>query len=78
MKAVYDACTQAGIPVPQVVALFFEGCEPCDKGVEVNIAYGSSSNHESAELIQSDWEEGFYIHLDKLPADTKLLKIMMS
>lgn len=53
MKAVWDACQAANVPVPQTVDDFFDGEDPDPAGIEIDLplrewhdAVGTSSGYE--------------------------------
>jgi hypothetical protein len=73
MKAVWDACTEAGIEAPEEVRGFFPGEEPTDSGVEVDqedLIYAGAIEKWSA-----NWREGFEIIVEKIPPDVKIIRV---
>ncbi len=64
MKAVYESCVEAKIPVPPEVCRFFNWDTPDDAGVTVEI-----KGTEACKPFKDDMMSGFDIDLKKLPAD---------
>jgi len=64
MKAIYDACEKADIGAPKEVYDFFNGEEPNEHGVEVNIP----TKPYCAEMC-----DGVVIEVDKLPKGIKTI-----
>jgi len=75
MKAVWDACTMAKLPIPPEVDKFFNGEEPDDVGVKIPLRYPM---HESVREYSADMREGFDIDLSKLPKQVKILRFYNS
>lgn len=69
MKAVWDACKEAGIDAPASVHRFFNNDIPDDSGVVVEM-----EKHHSASLYNGDGEGGFEVDVSKLPADVKIIR----
>lgn len=66
MKAVYDACTRAGVAVPKDVEEFFGYKVPDDAGVQI-------------ELPLTEWSEfeigsGFELEVSKIPQHVKVIR----
>lgn len=75
MKAVYDACTAAGVELPGEVSEFFYDADqggPCvwPDGKRVDLKYGKACA-VSGDVMY----DGAYIHLSELPAGTKLIRV---
>lgn len=70
MKEIYDSCEAAGVAIPVEVERFFGGEPPDEAGVEVKIS-------DTAAVVQyrNDMKDGFEIHVDKLPADVKIVRV---
>lgn len=62
MKAVYDSCENAGLPVPKEVHEFFDGGSPDASGVEVDLEKAGA-----VEDWNEDSREGYEIDLSKVP-----------
>ncbi len=77
MKQAWEACEAAGIKPPKDVLEFFNHEKPDADGVVVQLS-GFSSNHECCTKIGAFGEEGFDIHIDKLPADIKIIRFRNS
>lgn len=77
MKAVWDACDEAGTDVPSEVVKFFGGDIPDKSGVEVG------SRELKAAGAVTEWDNGdsmsgYEIHLDRVPADVKIIRVYNS
>lgn len=76
MKAVWDACEAAAVPVPDHVAAFFGYDTPDAAGVEV-----SRKDLEACGAVrewQAEMEDGFEIDISKVPADVKIIRVYTS
>lgn len=62
MRAVWDACDQAGVPVPDEVTQFFNGEPPDINGIEVDLKC-----HEACCGGGDRDRIGYTIDLEKLP-----------
>lgn len=71
MKEVWDACERAGVDPPDEVFNFFNGEEPDDAGVEVEL---EPYSHEFTR--EGCW--GYEVHLDELPDNIKIVRFYMS
>lgn len=69
MKAVYDACIEAGTEVPSSVTDFFNYEPPDPAGVEVEI---------KAREWKDDMCEGYEIDLKSLPKDVTIIRFYNS
>lgn len=81
MKAVYDACIAASLPVPAAVTEFFDGEPPSPFGVKVAlcIGYGHTCEyHASVHPQTEDGGSGFLVEIAKLPKDVKFIRFMNS
>ena len=67
MKKVYDACRDAKVNLPDEVRKFFEGEEPDDRGVEVNIDCAVTKHERGGE-------NGFEVDVSKLPSDVTRIR----
>lgn len=70
MKAAYDACMEAGVPVPDDVYSFFGGHIPDDNGPEVNV-------HNTVKKVEGRGCLNYYVDLSELPENTKTFKFKM-
>lgn len=73
MKAVWDACSKAGISVPDDVLEFFGHATPDSKGVEVEI-----EDHECCDEYNARESQGFEINIKKLPPDVTVIRFYNS
>ena len=73
MKAVYDACTKAGIEVPDDVWMFFNENPPDDAGVIVDI-----EGTEAVSGYYADPNQGFEVDIRKLPKDICIVRFYNS
>lgn len=76
MKAVWDACQEADVPVPSDVEQYFNDADPDPAGVQV-----SQTELLDAGVV-TDWKsdpshgsEGVEIHVDKIPTDVKIIRV---
>jgi hypothetical protein len=77
MKAVWDACEEAGTEIPKEVATFFGDEEPDEAGVELE--YGAL---KKAGAVR-EWDDGvscngYEILVDKIPPDVKIVRVYNS
>lgn len=70
MKAVYDACKNAGIETPDEVDEFFNYEIPDQAGVVVEI--------DELREWEEDTSDGYEIDIEKLPKDVKVLRFYNS
>lgn len=75
MKAVYEACEDAGILPPPEVDQFFDHEKPDDKGVIVGL---DCPAHEAVTEYSDNSREGYEIDLSKLPKDIKIVRFLNS
>jgi hypothetical protein len=73
MKAVYDACNEAEIPIPAEVAGFFNGEPPDPTGVRVGL-----ENSTCVQPWKSNDAEGFEVDVTKLPKDVTVIRFYNS
>ncbi len=69
MKAVHDACKAAGIDPPVEVESFFDGEEPGDDGMEVEIPSREWGN---------DHEDGLEVDVSLLPPHVRIIRFVNS
>jgi hypothetical protein len=69
MKAIWDSCRAAEIPVPSEVEKFFNYEEPDERGVEVELPSTKWSD---------DFREGFEVEVSKIPAHVKVIRFYNS
>lgn len=74
MKAVWDACTKADLPIPEKVERYFNGEVPDDVGVSVNKDKMSSFVKEYSD----DYREGYEVDVTKIPKDIKIIRFYNS
>lgn len=73
MKAIWDACTSAGIQVPDEVENFFNGDEPDVRGVKVQLM-GS----KAVRLYNAEMREGFDVDVAQLPPGVTVIRFYAS
>ncbi len=73
MKAVWDSCTKAGVPVPEKVSTFFNDENPDEAGVVVDLYKSPAVKEWNAED-----EQGLEVELAKLPPHIKFLRFCNS
>lgn len=73
MKAAWDACEEAGAPIPDVVSAFFDHEDPSDKpGQEVNIKEAVSYWNDEFSNV------GYEIDVRKLPPNVNIIRVYNS
>ena len=75
MKAVYDACVAAKIPVPQDVDQFFDGERPDAAGVQIDLMRGKC---EGVRDWNSEYGQGYEVDLSKLPPHIKTIRFFIT
>lgn len=73
MKAVYDACQDAGTQVPDSVIRFFDYAPPDEAGVEVDI-----EKTDAVTEWRGDMREGFEVDLTQLPEGITVIRFYNS
>lgn len=76
MKAIYDACTNAGMDPPDKVVRYFNGSKPDEHGVTVEIE--ELEKDGAVEKYMADMKDGYEIYLDKIPKDIKVIRVYNS
>jgi len=77
MKAAWDACMVAGVPIPNDVRAFFGGEEPDDRGREI-----TQGALEQLGAVR-DWHgggmgSGYEVEVSKLPPEVKVVRFCNS
>jgi hypothetical protein len=76
MKKVWDACIEAGIPVPPTVDAFFEGLPPDPAGVHISEA--TLTNAGAASEWADGMCEGHELDLTKIPPGVTIIRFYNS
>lgn len=76
MKAAYDSCVAAGVPVPEDVQHFFDDKPPDATGVRIGLSYDKKYN--AVTEYENEYSSGYEVNLEKLPKDIKVLRFTMS
>lgn len=71
MKKIHDSCKEADIDPPQEVEEFFDGVEPDDKGMVIDL-------EKYAKEWRADSMDGFEIEVSKLPENIKFIRVYNS
>lgn len=75
-KAVWDACTKAGVDIPDATLDFFDGEAPDNAGVIVEF------DRPGMTTFVSEWSDdsasGFEVDIEKLPKGIKVLRFYNS
>lgn len=72
MKAAWDACEAAGLPIPEEVENYFEDEYPGDKpGMEVELG-------EAVQELNREGEEGYQVDVTKLPDGVRFIRFYCS
>lgn len=77
MKAVWDACQAAKIPIPQEVDSYFDGDAPDPAGVEIPLTR-YPTNQPSVREWSDEYRSGYEVLLDQLPAGTQIVRFYNS
>lgn len=72
-KKVWDACHEAGVPIPPETRAFFEGSEPDPAGIVVDLY-----SHPCCSGWVSDYADGVEIDVSKLPPQLTKIRIYES
>lgn len=77
MLALYRQCEDAGVSIPAEVVKFFNGEEPDEAGVIINLTYDKKHKGVVTEDGEDsrEWTE---IDLTKLPPNVKKIRFVMS
>jgi hypothetical protein len=76
MKEAWDACREAGVPLPHEIEKFFNYESPDENGVMIQ-----QSELEKLGAISefnAEMENGYEVHLDKLPKDVTIIRVCNS
>lgn len=73
MKAVYDACKTAKVPVPTEINEYFDYRTPDESGVEVRIPESLIRN-----FSPYDGADGWEVDITTLPKNVKFLRFVIS
>lgn len=76
MKAVYDACVAANLPIPDAVDKFFGGNEPDPSGVE--IPESELVKYEAVITYTADMRDGYEVVIANLPVGVKTIRVWNS
>lgn len=71
-KAVWDACEKASVPIPKKTLDFFDGENPDDAGVIVDL------DMHLVQKYKDDSREGYEVDVEKLPKDIKIIRFYNS
>lgn len=67
MKAVHDACKEAGLKVPNEVQSFFGYCEPDEHGEKIDL----EKIRAAVEWNDGQSSSGYKVDIKKLPHDVE-------
>lgn len=73
MRAVWTACTAAGIEPPEEVFAYFEDEEPDERGVRVDL-----KNTNAVTDYTTQYETGVEVDVAKLPPDVTIIRFYNS
>lgn len=73
MKKIHDACTEAGVDIPEEVEEYFGDGSPSDPGILVQLV-----DTKCCKELEVESEDGYEIDLSKLPADVKFIRFSVS
>ena len=80
MKAIWDSCEEAGIPIPREVEKYFNDEDPDEAGVKIGDWGRGETELHPPWLTQCDAEmqQGFEIDTSKLPKDVSIVRFVCS
>lgn len=73
MKAIFDLCEEQGIEIPEEVIEFFNNEPPTEDGVKIYM-----DGFDSVKKYTNDYQSGYEIHVDKIPNDIKIIRVVNS
>lgn len=73
MKAVWDACSEAGVEPPEAVIDFFDDTQPDSLGVVVDL-----DKHDAVIEYSANMEHRFEVDITALPDDIKVIRFVNS
>lgn len=73
MLAVWEACENAGVIIPDKVHEFFNNDEPDTKGVIIDLY-----ENECVSEYKEEMSDGYEIDLSKLPSNIKTIRVYNS
>lgn len=73
MKAVWDACELANVSAPPEVIEFFDGIEPNEQGIRVDL-----EDHECVSKYNANMKDGFEVEVKKIPANVQFIRFYNS
>ena len=73
MRAVWETCAAAGVPVPAEVNKFFGYEKPDPRGVLIEI-----EKTDAVKKYNADGQQGFEIVVSKLPPDVTVVRVYNS
>jgi len=71
MKAVFDACAKACVPLPKEVDEYFNGEEPDELGIEKDLG-------DAVQEYSVDMRDGFQVELAKIPKNITHIRFINS
>lgn len=76
MKAVWDACREAGVDVPGEVVGFFGDTDPDPEGVEIEES--DLRNYGALREWKDEYRQGFEVLVERLPKDVTVIRFYNS
>lgn len=73
MKAIWDACALAGVTPPEEVSDFFNGEDPKERGIEVDLV--KSGCAQEIEDVDAG-RRGYEIEVDKIPPNVTWIRFV--
>jgi len=73
MRAVWDACEEANVQAPDEVVEFFNGREPEESGVRIDL-----DQHDCVSKYNAEMKDGFEVDLRKVPANVQIIRFYNS
>jgi hypothetical protein len=78
MLKAYQACEEAGVPIPKEVDKFFGGERPDEAGVVVRLSPSEKGPVQEWRSEEHDTQEGIEVDLRKLSSDIKVIRFINS
>ena len=77
MLEAYQACENAGVPIPEEIDKFFNYEPPDETGVKVDLD-DDKKYKDAVYEYGDDCAQGYEINLEKLPKDIKIIRVVNS
>lgn len=81
MKAIWDACKEAGVDPPEPVGKYFDWEQPDDEGVHRGYSHYDFERGEAPAYLRrfrKDHQDGFEVVVADIPEDIKIIRLVNS